>query len=153
MKTALSILMIIVVLTVFQIGCGPGNSIAVRFPNGKIVNCEIADTPKTREVGLSEKPHLAPENGMIFVYPEEQYNVSFWMPNKMKFRLDLIFLDSEKTVVLIEREVPICESNISSDCDSYGPAGQAVQFVVEVVAGFCDEAGLSEGEKLAFELP
>jgi uncharacterized membrane protein (UPF0127 family) len=137
----------------FHYGCGIDETIHVKFPDGRVVICEIADTPKKMESGLTTYADLSPDRGMIFVYPGPRTGVGFWMPNKMKFQIDMIFLDSKKQVVLIEPRVPICESDLMNDCPSYGPGDAEVQFVVEVVAGLCEEMGLKEGDSLEFNLP
>ena len=151
MKTALlfSALVIVGLLT----GCAIEETLAVTFPGGRVILCEIADTPKKMEAGLTTYSSLAPGQGMIFIYSSPRRGVSFWMPNKMKFQIDLIFLDGEKQVVMIKKQVPICESNLQSDCPGYGPPDAEVRFVIEIAAGLCDEMGLKEGDQLEFALP
>ena len=132
--------------------CGPSNTVTVTFPNGRSVSCLIADTPRTRAEGLTILDSLAPDQGMIFVYASETAS-SFWMPKDLDFQLDLIFLDADKTVVHIHERLPICESNVQSQCPSYGSGGKRHLYAVEVVAGFCEEVGLELGDKLLFTLP
>ncbi|HUX08535.1 MAG TPA: DUF192 domain-containing protein [Acidobacteriota bacterium] len=144
----------LLILTAFAFSsCGIEETIAVTFPDGRVVRCEIADAPKKMEAGLTTYSDLAPGQGMIFIYPSPRQGVSFWMPAKMKFQIDMIFLNGEKRVVMIEKQVPICESNLQSDCPGYGPPVAEVQFVVEVVAGLCDEIGLKQGDSLEFVFP
>ena len=66
----------------------------------------------------------------------------------------MLFLDSDKRVVYIVRNAPVCESNLAEECPSYGPPrGISAQYVVEVIAGFCDDEGVTVGDTLQFELP
>ncbi len=146
-------IVLIILLSGFPFACGLSSTVAVTFPDGRTVNCELADTPKKLAEGLTTYSSLAPNQGMLFAYPSEQIGLTFWMPNKMKFQIDMIFLDGEKRVVLIEHEVPICESNIPSECDSYGPRDLGVQYVVEVVAGLCKEIDLKVGDQIRFDIP
>ena len=152
MRKAVSLLAAIAALLVSS-GCGISESVPVVFPDGRTISCEIADTAKKMEAGLSSHDSLGRDQGMLFVYPAPRDGVSFWMPNRMKFQIDMIFLDGEKRIVLIEHRVPICKSNLMTECPSYGPEGVRVQYVVEVVAGLCEEIGLKPGDALEFTLP
>jgi len=133
--------------------CGPEDSVDVRFPNGRTVKCEIADTIKEIREGLQFHDSLAAERGMLFIYAQENTRVGFYMPKRMKFNLDMIFLDKERKVLLIEKDLPPCEHQNSADCPTYGPAGKPCKYVVEVVAGLSDEVGLEIGDQLEFKLP
>lgn len=133
--------------------CTSSDFIAVYFPNGRSVTCEIADSPKKLTAGLSTYNSLPPDHGMIFVYPRERTNVSFWMPQRMKFSLDMIFLNNDKEIVYMAKEAPPCSSNLPEDCPSYGPGNKPTRYVVEVVAGFCDSEKLKIGDQLNFNLP
>jgi uncharacterized membrane protein (UPF0127 family) len=146
-------LILAVNLSVFLPCCGIEETLPVRFPDGRVVTCEIADTPKKMEVGLSTYGSLSPDRGMIFIYARPRTGVGFWMPNKMKFQIDMIFVGSDKRIAMIEPRVPICESDLMQDCPSYGPPEAEVQYVVEVVAGLCGQMGLKVGDQLDFKLP
>ena len=152
MRKAMSFLAAAAALLV-SAGCGLSESISVVFPGGRTISCEIADTAKKMEAGLSSHGGLGRDQGMLFVYPAPRDNVSFWMPNRMKFQIDMIFLDGDKRIVMIEHSVPICKSNLMTECPSYGPEGVAVQYVVEISAGLSEEMGLKPGDALEFKLP
>ena len=136
-----------------QGGCGPSDTVDVTFPSGRTVKCEIADTLKKIREGLRYHDSLPPERGMLFVFAQERYNVSFYMPKRMRFNIDMIFLDKDQKVLLIERDLEPCKYESSEDCPAYGPGGQPCKYVVEVVSGFSDVEGLRIGDQLKFELP
>lgn len=75
-------------------------------PTGALIKTYIARTAKEQTQGLSGvKPDaLAPNEGMLFVYPEMGPR-GFWMPNTF-IDLDIFFLDSEYTIIHVERKVP-----------------------------------------------
>jgi uncharacterized membrane protein (UPF0127 family) len=116
--------------------------------------CELALSQREHVEGLSGYEALQPNQGMLFVYPEARVGLSFWMPARMNFSIDFIFVNEEKEIVYVIRNAPPCESNVPEDCPSYGPpAGRAARYVIEVVAGFCDEEGIRIGDVVRFNLP
>jgi uncharacterized membrane protein (UPF0127 family) len=153
MKRLLISAVSLITLVLIQSGCAPSDTIQVAFPNGRSVTCEIADAIKTIREGLQFHESLARDRGMLFIMPEERLQPSFYMPKRMRFNLDMIFLDKEKTVLLIERNLPPCDKEVSSDCPNYGPSGKPWKYVVEVAAGVSDEIGLQVGDIIKFELP
>ena len=101
------------------------------------IDIEIADSPNSRETGLMGRPSLGQNDGMLFIFEEDQY-LSFWMMNTM-IPLDMMFIDSKGKIITIHRNtVPFSQgSYASSDLGRY---------VLEVNAGFCDAHGIVEGD-------
>jgi len=64
---------------------------------------EIAATPEARAQGLSGRLRLAPNQGMIFHFPDDGKQC-MWMKD-MHFPLDIIWLNSVNWVVHIEENV------------------------------------------------
>ncbi len=91
---------------------------------------EIADTQRKRARGLMLREKLNPNQGMLFVFPQEARH-SFWM-YKTKIPLDIIWLDKDWKVVHIEKNVPPCESNNPAMCESYRPR-QKAKYVIEIL--------------------
>lgn len=61
----------------------------------------VADTPKKRFLGLSNKSkfkNISKNQGMIFVYEEEKKDRSFTM-RKTNHKLRIIFLNKDKEIV------------------------------------------------------
>jgi len=103
-----------------------------------IIDAFEAHSPEEQTIGLSQTESLADGQGMLFVYPKEQLH-SFWMPESMKFPLDIIFVTNDSRV---ERVASL-------------PLGGKItgrgQWVLEVPAGFCARAGVKQGDKLTLE--
>jgi len=121
--------------------------VKVFLPNGVSITAELAVTDEERARGLMYREKIDPDQGMLFIFEEED-RYSFWMKN-MKFSLDLIWLDREKRIVHIERNVPPCQS---LPCPSYAPSLLAL-YVLELKAGSADENRLKMYDKLEFILP
>ena len=98
--------------------------------SGNIFAVELAETPSTQERGLSGRPSLPDDNGMLFVFDHEDY-WGFWMID-MKFHLDIIWFDSNRQVVFIESNIPPCTPQ---NCPVFIPNARAL-YVLEVNAGF-----------------
>lgn len=102
---------------------------------------EVADTPAKRELGLQYRRDLAPNRGMIFLFPSESKH-SFWMKNT-PIPLDMIFIGSNRKVVgIVEQAVPF-----STDSRSV-PA--ASQFVLEINGGLASRYGIKVGDSTTF---
>ena len=117
----------------------------VVFPDGTAVSLEVADTEPVRQRGLMFREHLAPNEGMIFVFPEPGY-YPFWMKNTL-IPLDMLWLDSQARIVSIARSVPPCKAD---PCPSYPPSGTS-SYVIEVVSGFARQHGLKVGDAVKLE--
>ncbi|UVS68724.1 DUF192 domain-containing protein [Nitrososphaera viennensis] len=108
---------------------------------------DIADTPDKKTKGLAVRSSMTEGEGMLFVF-DADYPHPFWM-NGMKFPIDIIWLDSEKTVVHVEHSLPPCPNQF--DCPNYQPDKNA-RYVLETVAGFSERHGVKEGTQAQFEL-
>jgi uncharacterized membrane protein (UPF0127 family) len=105
---------------------------------------DIAATTGQREKGLMfvKAGELAPDQGMIFVFDQEQEN-AFWMKNTY-IPLDMIFIDSGfKVVGIVENAEPLTLDQRKVDAKS--------KYVVEVLGGKSSEWGLNVGTKLKLE--
>ncbi len=80
--------------------------------DGHAVVAEIADDPKEREQGLMKRPSMGADEGMLFVYPDEEPR-SFWMHNT-PLPLTIAFADRKGVIVKIADMVPYDESRVQS---------------------------------------
>ena len=117
----------------------------VLFPDKTKVTVEISDTEEKRQRGLMFREHLAPTDGMVFIF-EQPGNYPFWMKNTL-IPLDMIWLDENARIVWIAESVPPCKAD---PCPSYDHKGRAM-YVVEVVSGFAKEHKLKVGDQLVLK--
>jgi hypothetical protein len=132
------------------LACGAQNKekfVKVFFPDGRSVRAELAVTEAERARGLMFRTSVPPGEGMLFVF-ETDGVYSFWMKSTL-IALDMIWLDSGKRVVHIERNVPPCRRD---PCPAYGP-DRLSRYVLELGAGGADAYGLKTGDVLRFALP
>lgn len=101
----------------------------------------IADTPASRQQGLSGKDSLPPNTGMLFIF-DTPGTYGFWM-KEMKFDLDLVWINDKMVVIGISKGVKAS----SYPAVFYPP--QPVKYVLEVPAGFADGQGLKVGQSLS----
>jgi uncharacterized membrane protein (UPF0127 family) len=121
--------------------------IKVFLPNGKEITAELAVTPRERERGLMFREKLEPDQGMLFVFEEEDL-YSFWMKNTL-IPLDIIWLNSHQQIVHIEKNVPPCPQE---PCPGYLPRYPAL-YVLELKAGQAEENNLKPFDRISFILP
>ena len=114
--------------------------------NEKIIYVEVAITPEDRQRGLMEMDLLEKDNGMLFVFSEEDA-YSFWMKN-MKISLDIIWINGDGNVVYFVEGAPPC---VQSPCQTYSPNVDAL-YVLEVNPGVIDVLGIEENTEVIISL-
>lgn len=118
-----------------------GPSVLIHKANGGeiAVQVEIADDDAERARGLMYRTELAPQDGMLFLFPDEQPR-SFWMKNT-PLPLDIVYVSSDgKIVSIAKRTKPFSLDSI--------PSGAPAESVLEVNAGFADEHGVAVGDRI-----
>lgn len=100
----------------------------------------IADNDIKRSMGLSGWESLNENEGMIFIF-NEYVEGAFHMQN-MAFDLDIIFLDSNNTILNIFKSIPPCETD---PCEKHIP-DQIYYSVVEILGGTSENLGLEIGD-------
>jgi uncharacterized membrane protein (UPF0127 family) len=139
-------LFVVVIMTASFLVSSVKKYILIFFPDGNSITAELALTDQERMQGLMFRTGLSEDQGMLFVFAEERI-YPFWMKN-MKFAIDIIWLDSQKRIVHIERSVPPCKKE---PCPSYSPDLSAL-YVLELRAGSVDERKLKLHDQLEFIL-
>jgi uncharacterized membrane protein (UPF0127 family) len=115
--------------------------------NGLVLVADIAATDEQRTKGLSVKDSLDENEAMLFVFDNEAKH-TFWMKN-MKFPIDIIWIDTDRTVVHIEHNLQPCGSELL--CPTYKPIDDSL-YVLETVGGFAEKHDVVKGTRVDFEL-
>ena len=107
---------------------------------------ELADTLPRKAKGLMFRKKLESGKGMLFVFKKNQ-SIPIWMFG-MRIPIDIIWINSAKEVVHIERDVEPCTGMHCPVMKSETPS----QYVLEVNAGLSNELGLTINELVSFNL-
>jgi uncharacterized protein len=100
---------------------------------------EMARTPSEQAMGLMYRREMAPNAGMLFIYPAGT-RVTMWMKNTL-IPLDMLFIGADGRIAhIVERTVPESTELIGSD----GP----VQAVLELNAGTAGRLGIKVGDRV-----
>lgn len=111
-----------------------------------VVNVRVASTSAQVSKGLSGTLTMAPNEGMIFLFPvSDKYR--FWMPD-MHFGLDMIWIGANKKVVDITRNAPPLK-DITKPV-FYSPKVPA-KYVLEVNANWSNEHQIKIGDTVEFK--
>ena len=103
---------------------------------GKELKVEVVNTREKREAGLSFRKTIPPDQGMLFVYPEDEHQ-SFWMKNTY-VPLSIAFIRSDGWIAQIEDMAP---ETLTSH-----PSKVRVKFVLEVPQGWFGRNGVKVGD-------
>jgi uncharacterized membrane protein (UPF0127 family) len=119
----------------------------VKFPGGRVIAAEIADTPERVTYGYMFRTEVRDDDGMIFVFADPDVH-AFWMKNTL-VPLDIVWLDDKFNVVYIQSATPPCKSD---PCPSYGSLRKA-SYVLELKSGVAGREGLKAGSRLGVTFP
>ena len=111
-----------------------------------IYNIEVADNDAKRSHGLSDRPSLSENHGMLFLFPQKD-RYGFWMKG-MKFNLDFVWIDGD-TIVELKENVP------APLTETYTPPFQpktAVDKVLEINSGEIKKHGITAGQTVSVTL-
>lgn len=107
---------------------------------------ELAESDEQKTLGLMERRTLAPDAGMLFLYPTTQPATSaFWM-FRTRIPLDIAYVDSSGVIRSIVAMQP-CESQLAQGCPTY-PSGAPYRAALEVNAGFFARKGIRVGDRV-----
>lgn len=111
--------------------------------NNVVVNVELATSPENYYLGLSNRKFLKQDWGMLFLFPNKEKR--FFVMRDMNFSLDIVFID-ENTIIDIYKNLPFAkkEQNILYN------SSIAVDKVLELNGGFCDDHNVEVGDELKF---
>jgi len=118
-------------------------------PNRATIFVEIADSPDKRVKGLMLRPSMAPDRGMLFLFPGLGDRI-FWMKNTL-IPLDILWLNESGDIIHMEAHVPICTRK-DDGCPRYRSPYKSLQ-VLELNAGMAKKLNLAVGKRLKIDLP
>jgi uncharacterized protein len=116
----------------------------IETANGRAyqVAVEVARTPADRTRGLMFRTQLGRDDGMLFIFDEDEDN-GFWMRNTF-IPLDMIFIDSSGKIVGI-----VANAEPKSEVSRH--VGIPNRYVLEVNGGWSAEHGVAAGDRVRFD--
>lgn len=99
------------------------------------IEAELASGPESRQIGLMHRTFMAPQRGMLFVFPDVGKHC-MWMRNTL-LPLSVAFLDEKGLIINIEDMQPTTENN---HC-----AVKPARYALEMNLGWFRSRGLSAG--------
>lgn len=107
---------------------------------------ELAVSDQQRQFGLSRRPSLDAESGMLFVFDEPRAATEgFWMW-QTRIPLDIAFIDSLGVVQAVLQMEP-CTATYASGCTPYEP-GVPYATALETNEGWFDRHGYGVGARV-----
>jgi len=102
------------------------------------IEAEVAATDQNRQTGLMQRQQMAPQHGMLFVFPQPN-TYCMWMRNTL-IPLSVAFMDEEGKIINVEDMQPKTEDN---HC-----ARRPARYALEMNLGWFSQRGLKAGTKL-----
>jgi uncharacterized protein len=115
------------------------------LPTGRVilggrvtVVAELARSPQEKMRGLSGRPGLGADQGMLFVYDQPQ-SIGIWMKD-MRFALDILWAQHGRIVRIVTNAPPLSPGGPETVYTATG------DLVLEVPAGFTTKHGIKVGD-------
>lgn len=148
-----AILMVILAGISFYLNSNPDININILQQNktvalkNKTFTVDLAKTLKEQEIGLSGRPSLPEDHGMLFIFDKPSYQ-SFWMRN-MKFPIDIIFIRNKKIVTIFSNvQQPSKQNEVLPVYVPEEPADS----VLEINAGLSEKYSIKKGDSITTSL-
>lgn len=113
--------------------------------NNNCFEVEVALTLREKSRGLMFKQELAENAGMFFIYDKEDI-YSFWMKN-MNFPLDIIWINRDKKIVHIEKNLQPCQDD---NCQGVKSKEKAM-YILEINSGLTEKLKIKEGDSIVIQ--
>ncbi len=104
------------------------------------IKLELADTSAKRVAGLSGRPSMGVDQGMLFIF-DEPGNHCIWMKD-MKFAIDIVWIDENKIITDIKKN-----TKPETYPESFCPSKNA-KYVIELNNGVAEQAKLEVGKQI-----
>lgn len=110
----------------------------------RLFGVELAETPEQRARGLMFRRSLAPDAGMLFLFPPGERPI-MWMANTW-LPLDMLFIAADGRIVdIFPNTVPQSRQTISSP--------HPANMVLELAGGAARRLGIEPGDRLSWRRP
>ncbi len=141
-------------LLFFLINNGYGKNFSMNFGDGEVVFLsqnitffvKVASTKRQRNLGLMFRKNLAHNNGMLFIFEQEERQ-RVWMKDTLT-PLDVIFISAQEKIVSIFKDLQPC---MSPSCRIFISPEKA-KYMLEIMEGTVQKKGFKIGQQLSLDL-
>jgi uncharacterized membrane protein (UPF0127 family) len=137
-------------LAIFLAGCSKDSPMddlltrQVTLPGGQVIKAESAVDTRDVMRGLMFRASMPDDHGMLFFHRVPGH-YGYWMYQTL-IPLDMIWTDSNHTIVEIVENAPPCKT-AASKCPHFG-GRETASFVLEINAGLVKKYGIKTGETI-----
>jgi len=135
---------IIVLILQISFSCLSYANEKICFPNS-CVNVQVAQDEAALAQGINSKLSIKENEGLLNIVPSS--NIAAFDAKGMHFATDFIWLDENKKVVVIARDVAPCSDQV---CPLFEPPLGGTPYVLQVSAGYAKKFGIKEGDQVKF---
>lgn len=153
-----SVLLLLVIFFALIFFRGGGNINLPFFPqqsstaevtiNNAKFKADVADTSEKRKKGLSEKPSLGSDEGMLFIF-ESVGKYSFWMKG-LTYSLDFIWIRDDKVVDISENVAAPLAGQKDESLPIY-QSKEDINKMLEVNAGTAQKFSIKAGDSVLIQ--
>ena len=133
----------VIILTVMRAKEKPTPSIQTLTIGNAHLRVTLADTYKKREQGLSGRPSMPENEGMLFTFPVSG-TWTFWMKD-MLFDLDFIYIN-DGTVIALKEHIPAPRNN--NGTVAIVEPTKEFDWMVEVNSGWIEKNIIKIGDRV-----
>ena len=123
----------------------PPGSVIPLTVGGQTVKVEVAATNPQRERGLMGRTSISDNEGMLFVYKEDQPGLWYWMKDTPT-PLSIAFIGSDKRIINMADMQPM-------DDKTHYTTATPCRYVLELNMGWFARHGVKPGDQVEFILP
>ena len=105
----------------------------------------LADSFIKRAIGLMYRDSISEDECMLFTFSHPSM-LGIWMKG-MKFPIDILWLDSSKSIVTIKESLPPCRGIL---CKTYYPERESM-YVIELRSGFIKKNSVTKLTEIKIE--
>jgi len=115
--------------------------------NDNYIYASIADDNAKITKGLSDRPFLRNNQGMLFIFPDIQKRI-FWMKD-MNFAIDLLWINDDQVVGLENNMLPPEPETADEDLERY-ISPLPVDKVLEMPVGSINQFNIKIGDEVTY---
>lgn len=123
------------------------NTTTLQLAGGKTIKVEVVTSDEQLGKGLSGRPPLPPDTGVLFAYRTEVRATAHLLYYRMP--VDIVWMDKNKTIVNLRENALPCPKLPCAGYDSIW----MFQYALELPAGTVKRLNIRGGHVLSFNLP